>query len=142
MKIRYCRKRQSLNVFFGLAWVVLGTMQWNMNSSSSNFTRFAFTIAALYLLNYLHKTLTPYLKISNGVLKKLPPFKTSVNLEDIDAIRSTKYSILLSDASHTFEITKYKVDKRSLASLNSYLREHLNKQYKTIVVLVFSMFIS
>ncbi|MEM9076041.1 MAG: hypothetical protein AAGC43_03335 [Bacteroidota bacterium] len=141
MKIRYCRKRQSLNVFFGLAWVVLGITQWNINSTHSDFTLLAFAIALLYFLNYLHKTLTPYLKIRNGRLEKLPPFKTSINLVDIDAIQSTKYSILLCSTLHTFEIVKYKVDKRSLATLNSYLSEHLNKQYKTMAILIFLILI-
>ncbi|PRX54715.1 hypothetical protein [Flagellimonas meridianipacifica] len=126
MKIKYCRKRLGLSLFFGFSWIILAVVYHNTSvHGSSHLTILAFVIALLYFINFLHKVFIPYYVIKNGVFQKKYPSKLSLSIAHVDMVRETKNSIFLHGSLCTLEIVKYKLDKNSLDDLRNYLKTHL-----------------
>ncbi len=125
MKIKYCRKRLSTNIFFCASWVLLGIVQWNLNHDSvPDFTLFSFVTALFYLADFLIKICIPYCSVKENSIQKNYPFRSTIYLDDLLEMNITTDNIRLIGSNHSITISKYKIDRNSLTPLKKYLNLH------------------
>ena len=123
MKIRYIKKRQYFNLFYGLAWGALGIVKLFSNTSFDGLDYVWLTMAGLSMVLFLYDYKNQYLTIVDGMIYRIPVVGKKIKLKDIVQIKKFAGDYILKTNNKELTINTQLIDKESLNDLNAMLAQ-------------------
>ncbi|MCM4154262.1 hypothetical protein DHD05_21960 [Arenibacter sp. N53] len=120
-KIRFTRKRLNYNLFFGIAWLILGILKMLTDTPLNGIDYAWFAIAGLSMGTYFYEYTHQYLTIERGIISKSYPFGNKIKLEEIKYIKKFAGDYILKTDQTELTINTQIIDKKSLSDLNEIL---------------------
>jgi len=131
MKIAYRKRQMTINLIFGLIWLVLFFIRI-LTKDKPNWTDYGWiVISAMYLILYFYQKKIKYLTIENGFIKDNSPFGKKINLSDIKQIKKIAGDYILKTEKTELKINTQVIEPNSLAELNNELDKLMpNEQHQ------------
>lgn len=123
MKIRYIKKRQYFNLFYGLAWGALGIAKLFYDTPLDGLDYVWLSMAGLSMVFFLYDYKNQYLTIVDGMIYRIPLFGRKIKLKDIVQIKKFGGDYILKTNKREFTINTQLIDKESLKDLNAILAQ-------------------
>ena len=121
MKIGYKKKRQNLNLFFGIAWGIFGTLTLFIEGKM-RWTDYGYIVLSiLYLGRYLYERANQYLTIENGTIRKNSWFGKKLALNEITWIKKFAGDYILKTDQQELTVNTDLIDEKSMTELNRIL---------------------
>lgn len=121
IRIKFTKKRQNFNLFFGIAWAILGILKLISNEPMYGIDYAWLGLAGLSIGTFFYEYKNQYLTIKNGLIFKSYPFGKKMKLTDIKRIKKFAGDYILKTEYSELTINTQIIDEKSLHDLNSVL---------------------
>ncbi|PKQ60789.1 hypothetical protein BZG02_18135 [Labilibaculum filiforme] len=134
MKIKYKKKRLKYYLYFGIAWLILGSIVV-ISDDELRWNDYGYLfLGVLHIGSFIYESRNQYLSIEGGFISKNSLFQKKMELSAIKSITSGSGKYILKTKGREMKIDVGLIDESSLCELNKVLANLNMESGKTIFV--------